>query len=216
MRRVLICAWLSLGSTLAHAQSPTPTTGSICGYVQNERGAPAAHTKIIAFYLGGYGGPIPLTVTDEAGHYCATNLMLGEYEMTADDADKGYPMLMNSLYAPYAPERAIKLTPESPHGHLNWQIPYKAGFLHLSIRDAQTGTLLKFMSVCLIQRSDEERRMQVDTGSERVLLIPSNQDIYLRVSWPGYESWPEDGSKGKLLNLFPGQDTTLQVTLRPK
>ena len=217
MYRLLISGWLLLGASYPQEQTPEVNAGSICGTVINETGAPAALTGVTAIYVGGaHTGPYPSARTDQGGRYCVTNIQPGEYAMSASDPEKGYPMLGSLFYALHAPEPRIRIAPETLHAHLDWQIPYKAGFLRVRLTDLSTGIPIKVMSTELSFAGDSLRYMHGSEYSNQVLLVPPNERVFLKVTAPGYDSWPEGESQGRLVDLLPGQEETLSVSLRPK
>ncbi|MBB5061235.1 hypothetical protein HDF16_005971 [Granulicella aggregans] len=96
------------------------------------------------------------------------------------------------FYAVHAPEPRIRIGPEALHAHLDWQIPYKAGFLRVNLTDLITGKPIKVMSTELsVGAGDAVRYMHGSEYSNQVLLIPPNEQVFLKVSAQGYESWPE-------------------------
>lgn len=152
--KVALFLVLGASSRLLAAQD-----GVICGTVLNEAGNPAASTIVVAMYLSGpHTGPYDSVTTDSDGHYCVEHVRPGEYSMSADDPERGYPMLGNLFYALHAPEPRIKV----PSGHseqtANWQIPYKAGSLRVDATDKATGKPVLGTLIYLAVRGSEELR----------------------------------------------------------
>jgi hypothetical protein len=204
-----------LGWSIADKPQMPPQRGSICGYVQDENAQPAADTLLIAMYVGAHSGPMPAVKTDSQGNYCVQNLSLGEYQISAHDEDKGYPDLSGLFFAKYAPERIVSLSPAAPNGHVDVHIPYKAAFLSLLVIDSETGKPLIRASAKLAVRTDPDHRwMSTGMKPDRSILIPPNEDVILNVTSPGYGTWPDDGSKGMLVNLLSGDRQTIKVLLR--
>jgi hypothetical protein len=211
--RLLIAAFFCLSVT-AHAKI-TSQQGSICGVFQDENGLPAADTWMTAIYIGSHSGPFSGSKTDADGRYCITGLSLGEYAVSADDEKKGYPLLNIQFFTQRSREPRVTLTTDVPNAHIDGRIPFKAGFLSLVLMDSEAGKPIASMSVNLSVRSDPDHRwMHINTISDRILLIPPNEDVYVTVTSPGFSTWPDDGSKGALLNFLPGQRQTLRISLR--
>jgi hypothetical protein len=216
MMRVLTCACLLFGTISAYSQLSTQPTGSICGTALDENGLPARSIKVVAVYIGSHSGGIILGKTDESGHYCVEHLAFGDYFMSADDPENGYPMMGPSFYSLSAPQQIVSITSENPTGHSDWKIPYKAGIVQVQLTDARTGKQIFPMFFNLAVRSKPEDRFMRGSGPSTVpLLVPPNEDIYFTVSAPGYQLWPEDGTKGRLLNMLPGTTQNIAIALRP-
>lgn len=161
--------------------------------------------------MGPHSGPYSGSRTDAEGRYCIRGLSLGKYVISVADETNGYPLLDGSFFLPHSPEPRVTLTTEAPDAHVDGRIPYKAGFLTLLLTDAETGKPITSMSVSLAVRSDPDHRwMRVSAISGRFLLIPPNEDVYVNVTSPGYSTWPDDGSKGALINFLPEQRQTLR------
>lgn len=212
--RVLVNVCLLLAALSAFGQAPSAPAGSICGRVLNENGIPAASVKVVAMDTGPHSGGYPGATTDQLGNYCVTNLAIGNYVMSADDPEQGYPP-MNSLFYSAEPVVLIKITAQNLAGHADWQIPYKAGFVKVHLTDAQTGTQILAMSFNLVVQS------RPDTGflrggcdSTKTLLVPPDREIELTISAPGYKEWPAEGMK-ILFSLHPGTVQEFEIALEP-
>jgi hypothetical protein len=217
MMRVTLCACLLFGTISAYSQLSTQPTGSICGTALDESGLPARSIKVVAIYTGSHSGGMILGKTDESGHYCVEHLAFGDYVMSADDPENGYPMMGTSLfYSLSAPQQIVSITSENPTGHSDWKIPYKAGIVQVQLTDARTGKQIFPMFFNLAVRSKPEDRFLRGSGPSTVpLLVPPNEDIYFTVNAPGYQLWPYDGTKGRLLNLLPGTTQNIAIALQP-
>lgn len=217
MYRLLISGWLLLGVLYPQEKSLDASAGSICGTVLDETGAPAAFTSVTAIYMGAHSGLEPIARTDRNGRYCITGIRAGEYAMSASDPEKGYPEMSSMFYSVHLPGPRVRVGPEGLNARLDWQIPYKAGFLRVILTDLSNGKLISAMFTELyVGSSDSLRYRHGSEGSDQMLLIPPNENVYLKVSNPGYESWPEGEAQGRFVNLLPGQHETLAVSLRPK
>jgi hypothetical protein len=216
MMRVTLCACLLFGTISAYSQVSAQPNGSICGTALDENGLPARSLRVVAIYVGAHSGGMLIGKTDESGHYCVEHLGPGDYFMSADDPEDGYPMMGSLFYSLRAPQQLVSITSENPTGHADWKIPYKAGIVHVQLTDARTGKQIFPMFFNLAVRFEPENRYLRGSGpSKQPLLVPPNEDIYFTVSAPGYQSWPEDGTKGRLLNLSPGTTQNIAIALRP-
>jgi hypothetical protein len=216
MMRALMCTCLLFGTISAYSQLSTQPTGSICGTALDESGLPARSIKVVAIYIGPHSGILPFGKTDEFGHYCVEHVAPGDYFMSADDPENGYPMMGPLFYSLPAPHQIVSISSENPTGHADWKIPYKAGIVQVQLTDARTGKQIFPMFFNLAVRSKPEDRFLRGSGPSTVpLLVPPNEDIYFSVSAPGYQSWPDDGTKGRLLNLLPGTTQNIAIALRP-
>jgi hypothetical protein len=215
MMRLHVLTVLLFATAVAYSQSNTPT-GSICGIVQDENGAAASFVKIVAIYQGSHSGPFPLGKTDSTGHYCVDNVAPGDYVMSAADPEKGYPEMGSIFYSLQRPNPEVHISIGNPKGHADWRIPYKAGFIDVALTDARTGKPITAMIFSLVlQLSPKDGFMRGSSISTSALLVPPNENVYFKVSAPGYGEWPADGTQGKLLNLLPGKTERLAIALQP-
>ena len=222
MMRVVASVCLLLAALSASGQSSAAPagsisgsgSGSICGRVLNENGIPAALVKVIAFDMGAHSGPMQGGTTDQLGNYCVNNLAIGDYVMTADDTEQGYPV-MTSLFYSAEPVVLTKITAENLAAHFNWQIPFKAGFVKVHLTDAQTQAPIAAMSYSLVLRSRPDTGyLRGSSDSTRTLLVPPDKEIEFTVSSPGYKDWPGDGMK-ILVSLHPGIVQEFEIALEP-
>jgi hypothetical protein len=117
MMRLQMLTILLFATSLAHGQPDAPM-GSICGTVQNENGASASLVRIVAIYQGSHTGLHPSGKTDSTGHYCIDNLDLGNYVMSADDPEKGYPEMGSIFYSWKRPNPEVHIAIENLKGML--------------------------------------------------------------------------------------------------
>lgn len=199
----------------AWGQTTLSLGGTVCGNVRNEVGEPAVFVKVAAFYLGAHSGGVPMSKTDETGHYCINNLSPGKYAMSADDSDKGYPAMNSSFYGSEASSTRVSITPVELQAQvLDWQIPYKAATLSIRVTDAKTGERLDWMIFDMaVQSSPDMRFLRGSSPCSQVLLVPPDEDIRLKVSHPGYRQWPNDDANGRLIHLQPGAAKEINVAL---
>jgi hypothetical protein len=214
MRRHVLTVLL-FATAVAYSQSDTPT-GSICGVVQDENGAPASFVKVVAIYGAPDTGLLPSGKTNSTGHYCVDNLAPGTYVMSAADPEKGYPEMGSIFYSVQRPTPEVHIAIGNLKGHADWRIPYKAGFVEVALTDARTGKpIIPMFFNLVLQSSPKNGFIRGSSRSTAALLVPPNENIYFTVSAPGYREWPADGTKRKLLNLLPGRTERLVIALQP-
>jgi hypothetical protein len=208
--------YLLFAMPTAYGQSSIGPTGSICGTALDEKGAPAAFVKVVAIYDGAFSGIRPADQTDKFGHYCVANLAPGDYFMSAEDPEKGYPQMQSIFYGSPSAMPKASVAAKNPQGHADWQIPYKAGFLKVHLTDARTGKQIIPMFFNLVLRARQDVGfVRGSCASTIPLLVPPNEDIYFTVNAPGYQEWPGDGTKGRLLNLLQGATEDFAIALQP-
>lgn len=198
------------------AQITAAATGSICGMVLNEHGQRAALVHVTAFYMGPHTGIMDGGTTDENGQYCLEGVRFGEYVMSADDPKKGYPPMVYSFFSEDPPNVPVVLSALTPKAHADWQIPFKAAVIRIKLTDAMTGKPLINMSYTLALRIRPETYLHGSSAASQDLLIPPNQDVLLTVTADGYQRWPDDGTKTRIVNLAPGTIQNFDIALRPE
>src|SRR6187402_58257 len=100
----------------------------------------------------------------------------------------------------------VVLSSTSPDGRADDQLLFKAGFLRFAFdafNSTGKGKPNPDITLRLTIRSDRDRWTEATAASSGVvdLLIPPNEDVLVAVTSPGWRSWPEDGSNGRLENL---------------
>ena len=194
--------------------SKAQQNGSICGVVQDETGRRASAVRVAAMYIGPHSGPYDSAITDANGHYCMEHVRPGEYTMSADDPVKGYPLLGMLFYAPHAPEPRITISAQSLHQIADWTIPYKAGFLRVHATARDTGRTIKNVSLFVAIRENEDLRyMRGGRGADTPILLPPNEDVYVKVNAEGYRPWPAGEENGRLVTVHPGATLDLFAVL---
>jgi hypothetical protein len=153
--------------------------------------------------------------TDNSGHYCVPDVSPGDYIMSADDPEKGYPQMGSIFYGSPSPKSKVRIIIQNLQGHADWQIPYKAGSLKVHLTDARTGKRIIPMFFKLVLRSNDVGFVRGSQVSTMSLLVPPNEDFYVTVSAPDHQEWPGDGTKGRLLHLLPGATEDLAIALQP-
>lgn len=221
VRSAFTCVILLLAAALALGQQPIDTTGSICGSVLDENGAPASHVRVVAIQWspGGHSGGFPGTETSETGHYCIDHLRLGDYEMSAFDNKKGYPQWGIQFYTWDSPAPKVTLTAYDPDAHLDWRIPFKAGFLKLQVFVDHSDDKTVPIRVAVVVPSRPKVGIEVSEWPLRkgqpgsfTVLLPPGEDVLLTATAPGYRRWPDD-ERGELLNLRSGETKDITIPL---
>lgn len=223
MRSAFTCVVLLLAASFAPGQQPAEITGSVCGSVLDENGAPASHVRVVAApdmsdYPGGGSFGLSGSDTDETGRYCVNHLRPGKYIMSAYDEKKGYPIrLMSGFYRWDSPAPKVTLTAYNRDAHLDWRIPFKAGFLrlHVSVDRSDAKTVPVNISLVVPSRPKVGIRnysLSTEQTDSITVLLPPGEDVVLTVAAPGYRRWP-DNETGELLNLRSGETKDLAIAL---
>ena len=221
VRSAFICVFLLLHSFFASGQQAADPGGAICGSVLDENGAPASHVYVIAMLqeMFGHTGGYPGTATDDAGHYCVADLSLGKYILSALDEKKGYPKRGLGFYTWSSPDPQVTLTAQEPQANLDWQIPFKAGFLRLHVSVDHPGVQAVPITFDLVVPSRPKlgyesvmTSLRTDPRDSLTILLPPGDDVFLTAMSPGYRHWPEN-ERGELLNLRPGETRDITISL---
>jgi hypothetical protein len=136
--------------------------------------------------------------------------------MSAADSEKGYPQMGSIFYSLQRPNPVVHIAIGNLKGHADWRIPYKAGLIEVTLTDARTGKpIIPMIFSLALQSNPKDGFMRGSSASTLALLVPPNENVYFKVSAPGYGEWPADGTNGKLLNLLPGRTERLAIALQP-
>ena len=158
---------------------------------------------------------VPFAKTDDLGQYCVTGLAFGDYYMTADDPEKGYPSTASGFFSAQALGPHVALSATNLIGRADWKIPYKAGFVKVELVDAQSGkTIVPMFFDLLVQSRPENGHMYGSTGSTTPLLVPPNENIVVTIYAPGYREEKDDEPQRTVVNLLPGEIKKLYIPLQ--
>jgi hypothetical protein len=211
-------SWLLLllvGSS-ALCQNAEMQLGSICGTVLNENGSPASSVKVSPFYMGAHSGGVPFARTDEKGHYCLRELPLGDYDVTADDPDRGYPSMTSGFFRTTPLRSRVSISATDLNGHADWKIPYRAGFVKVELVDAQSGKpIVPMFFDLVVQSRPEVGHMYGSTASTTALLVPPNEDVIVTIHASGYREDTDKEPQRTVINLLPGETKELHIALQP-
>jgi len=159
---------------------------------------------------------VPFARTDEQGHYCIKGLALGDYYMTADDPERGYPNMASGFFSTARMRSQVRLTATKLNGHADWEIPYKAGFVKVELTDAQSGKQVDAMFFdLLVQSRPEVGHMFGSAGSTTPLLLPPNEDVVVTITARGYRKETDREPQRTVVKLLPGETRELHIVLQP-
>ena len=150
-----------------------------------------------------------------------SDLRLGDYEMSAFDDKQGYPLWRLGFYTWDSPAPQVRLTPYNPDAHLDWRIPFKAGFLRLHVSLDRSDVKSVPISILLVVPSrpkvgihGADRSLGSGQTTSFTVLLPPGEDVLLTATAPNYRRWPDDDT-GELLNLRSGETKDLTISLTP-
>jgi len=151
--------------------------------------------------------------TDDHGQCTIASVPWGEYKIFAGKDAEGYPDFPSPFYGLNACP-IVKLQPASATASVAIHLPPKAGAIEpIAAIDAKTGEVLRSAAITLRRVIDPADYVQTSTTSYPVM-VPSNADVSVEVTAPGYESWPsEDRQKEGQIRLRPEQAVELDVML---
>jgi hypothetical protein len=208
-----------LSVTSAQRGHPAPH-GVIYGTVITSEGEPAKRLNLAAVPIGvGFVGALPHTKTNDSGEYRFENLTgWGKYYILGDDEKAGYSD--NSIGNNQRTE--VELTPERPTVEFNFSLPPKAGFIQIHLTNRRTGRAIPSMIIAVGPMERPDARLFTDPlvftvscYSDRVILVPPDENLLLHVESDGFREWDESVGKGKPVNVPSGNLLTLKVQLDP-
>jgi hypothetical protein len=172
-------------------------------------------SKNLSVLYGAHSGGVPVARTDEQGHYCLRKLPLGDYDMTADDPDKGYPSMTSGFFSTTPLRSRVSLSATDLNGQADWQIPYRAGFVGVELVDAQSGKpIVPMFFDLVVQSRPEVGHMYGSTASTTALLVPPNEDVIVTIHASGYREDSDKEPQRTVVNLLPGETKELHIALR--
>jgi hypothetical protein len=189
-------------------------TGSITGIVVDQQGAPVEGARVeYEREEGNLRGLVPAGGTNQDGQFVIKNLVAGSYRIYAGKEAEGYPDSNPDLHrgANVAPTVMLEQGVESPP--VTVPLLPKAGVLEpIIVTDAATGKDLTTRAALTLRRADNPRASIAWGGIPSRALMPSDTDVLVEISAPGYESWPEDGEPFHV-HLGPGETKGLEVQM---
>lgn len=192
--------------------------GSICGSVLDENGSPASHVRVVAILKNHQSGGYPSTFTDQSGSYCISKLPLGGYVMSAWDDDKGYPHRGPLFYSWQTPDPQVELSSLNPDAHVDWQIPFKAGFVKIQIPEVQGGDVSEPIHIRFQVRSRPQAGFigagpPIPAGRILTFLLPPDEVVLLTVTCTDGQKWPDDSGEGNYLYVSSGATENITLPL---
>ncbi len=199
--------------------------GIIQGIVFDEAGNPVADAQVTTsgdldcHCITAYSSVIPTFDTDEHGHFVATSLVVGHhYKVYAKKEDAGYPEMMVGFFNPNDKATIAVAQPKEEAFDVRVQLGPKAHSLQYNIVDSVTGKPVTNPTIH-ITRADDPADFGGTGCINNKCLVPSDAQVTVEFSAPGYQTWYYPGTGSKAAQTFiataPGQTTKLDVLLQP-
>ena len=218
MQIVGLCLLFFLAVPSSHSQAQ----GQISGIVVDESGVPAKHIGVEAFPLDmGWDGRLPNSATDEQGRFVI--LVPVALQQSQGLRWRVYPHQEDQYYADVSElfyqtdndtGEIAKLEKPDLKATVRLRLGRKAGAIRATVTDIRTGapllTPIESKAAWAAEPSKSLHMYHFD-GHTVTLLLPSNVDVTLTVSSPGYQPWIYPGT----INVGPGQDLPLDIQLQP-
>jgi hypothetical protein len=218
MKTALIFVSVLLVASAPAQQHDEPhPNGVIYGTAVDKDGNPAKNIGLTACPLGvALSAILPHTTTNARGEYRFENLpWWGRYAVYPEDREAGYSSFSNPRVGNRYSEEA-EISPGKPKAELNVVLPDKAGFLRIHLSSQKSGVAIIGMRVALMSaESPRSPLMTMSCESSQVVLLPPNKRLLLHVTSDGFREWSESVGSGKLVELAPGAELTLNVELEP-
>jgi hypothetical protein len=97
------------------------------------------------------------------------------------------------------------------------QLGPKAATLKLaSVTDAATGKDLSVTAVITVGRANTPHSSLQTSATQQTLLVPALTPVTVRITAPGYKTWPAENQPERVVNLQPEQVLGLQARLVPE
>jgi len=214
---------LVLFSVAAAQQGHPAPNGAIYGTVITSEGEPAKSLNLAAMPVGvPLDTALPHTKTNDRGEYRFENLpWWGKYNVFADDEEAGYSSYSTGPADKTQPAE-VEVTPERCKVEFNLSLPPKAGFIRIHLTNRKTGKAIRAMIIAVGPMERPDARLFTDPlvftmscYSDRVILVPPDENLLLHVRSDGFREWDESVGKGKPINVPSGNLLTLKVQLDP-
>ena len=197
------------------------STGAIHGILLGEDGRPAA--DIVITVIKDITGPAALPIwerrvkTDKTGKYRFEHLGIGKYELFVCDEKAGYCVLPSGPGPNELSRFAVKveLTADRPESEARVHLPPKPGFLDLHVTNKEDGMPVSPIQIELSRADDPRIALYKGSFAKKldVFMIPSDKDLLLYLSSPGFREWPDNA--GKRIHLSSGEKLNLDIQLTP-
>jgi hypothetical protein len=184
-------------------------SGIISGMVVDEHGSPvpAAEVDVDAEDGRVRSKARRFVETDSEGRFSIDGLQWGKYRVFAKKESSGYPDMAFPFYSTelYPVASVIEYAPTA---HVQIRFGPKAGTLEGHVTNAETGSPLN-AGFKLIRAADPESWLSISAPPVYRVLLPSDVDIQVEVSAPGFKTW----MSSKPLRLQAGTEVSLDVAL---
>jgi len=182
---VVVVSW---GAVLASQES-----GSIRGTVLDEHGKAVSGAQVTARQTDVDESGEHSAITAADGRFEISKLPWGKYKVGAQKEEAGYPDMNQPFYSDQAEHAPISLSPSTPNSDLKLTLKGGTAVLTGIVTDAVSNDPIR--ATFLLRRADHpENMLTVDVQSAYKILVPSNADIKLEVSAPGYKTWYYPGT----------------------
>jgi hypothetical protein len=205
-----------------HIQGPE-CKGVVHGVVLGRNGERVSGLDVTLYPLGvSLGVMLPHMKTGQRGEYRFEQLCSGRYSVFVTDPDAGYPYsspyLNQFLYGGRIPE--VKITDKHLDAQLPVDLPPKPP-AQLQVRIANSKTKAKLEEVEVQLKINRKRRVSYychessPCDSKPFLLLPPDQDVFMRVTADGFHEWKDGTQRGKIIHAPSGELLTIDVELVP-
>ncbi|MGE5112713.1 MAG: carboxypeptidase-like regulatory domain-containing protein [Acidobacteriaceae bacterium] len=219
---VRIIATLAIAVAMLFVVTPRmcADNGSIFGRVFDPEGNPVSGARVRANFIGSITGILPSAISDAEGRFSIDHLTFGDYFVTAEKEEVGFPRQDITFYTglnPLSNPNVAKLTVDFKHSRVEVtvQLARKAGILFGTITDADTGEPVE---ACVeLRRGSSGDYLQFGgVKADYRLLIPAGADVTMTIWTWGYEPlfYTDDAGKS-ILRIGEGNQLELNVRMKP-
>ncbi len=188
--------------------------GKIQGVVTDAAGNPVSGANVYAVRKGEHNGHRVSRNSESAsdGRFLLVNLDWGDYIVVAKREESGYP---DTRLAFYSNLQVISTTINANHpdAEVAVTLPAPAGWLELTVTDANTGQALTSGSLTLRRVNNPSLYVTMSTSQSRIA-IPAQTDVQVEINATGYSPWPGDRNP-LVINLQSGEKRHVDVKLAP-
>jgi Carboxypeptidase regulatory-like domain len=198
--------------------------GLIHGVVVDPQQRPASGLKVTLSPLGfDFDYVLPTTRTDSAGRYKFEQVCSGTYTVYPTDKAAGYPDVnpyVDSHLRGIEPVPGVVLTDEHLDGQFDIDLPPKPAILIVHAVNEDTGLEITEESVRITVPKKPKSNWVGAIGSKTTnpivtIALPSDTELLVRVLCDGYHEWQDGRRRGRIVQLEPDSETTLEVRLKP-
>jgi hypothetical protein len=189
-------------------------SGKIQGIVTDAAGNPVPGANVYAVEKGDFHGhrPSHSSESSSSGNFVIDHLSWGAYILLAKKESSGYPDTRLAFYSNQEASSAT-ISADHPDAEVRITLPTVAGWLELSVTDANTGKALTSAAVTLRRVSNTRLYVRISTTVSHIA-VPAQADVQVEINAPGYGQWPSDANL-PVINLLPGEHKHLDVKLVP-